>query len=92
MPLSLVWRTDALSDLATIISYIAERNADAASRLFEAMEVCAERLPEHPFLYRPGRVDGTREAVIHPNYIMIYRVGEDCIEIVNVVHARQQYP
>jgi len=37
-------------------------------------------------------VHGTREAVVHPNYILIYRVGTDAVEIVSLVHARQQYP
>lgn len=41
---------------------------------------------------RSGRVPGTREAVVHPNYILIYRVTADAVEIVRLVHARQQYP
>ena len=90
--LSLVWRASALDDLETIIAYIAERNADAAERLQAAIEACAERLPRHPFLYRTGRVEGTREAVAHPNYILIYRVGAETVEIVNVIHARREYP
>jgi toxin ParE1/3/4 len=90
--LKLVWRARALSDLETILSYIADRNLAAADGLLAAIETCTERLPEHPFLYRIGRVDGTREAVVHPNYIVIYRVGANKVEIVNVVHARQQYP
>jgi toxin ParE1/3/4 len=90
--LKLVWRARALSDLETILSYIADRNVAAADELLAVIEACTERLPEHPFLYRTGRVDGTREAVVHPNYIVIYRVGSDEVEIINVVHARQQYP
>ena len=43
-------------------------------------------------MYRPGRADGTREAVVHPNYLLIYQVVSGTIEIVNVVHARQNYP
>ena len=30
-------------------------------------------------MYRPGRVSGTREAVVHPNYIVIYRVIEAAV-------------
>jgi toxin ParE1/3/4 len=90
--MKLVWRAKALADLETIISYIAERNVNAADRLLGAIEACTEGLPDHPFLYRPGRVEGTREAVVHPNYIVIYTVGTDRIEIVAIVHARQQYP
>ena len=43
-------------------------------------------------MYRTGRVSGTREAVVHPNYILIYRVATDAIEVVSLVHARQAYP
>lgn len=90
--LTLVWRASALDDLETIISYIADRNPAAAERLQSAIEACAEGLPDHPFLYRPGRVAGTREAIVHPNYILIYGVEADRIEIIAVVHSRQQYP
>jgi addiction module RelE/StbE family toxin len=90
--LTLVWRARALDDLEAVIGYIAERNLPAAERLQDAIEACAERLPEHPFLYRPGRVPGTRETAVHPNYILIYRVTADAVEIVSVVHARQEYP
>lgn len=88
----LVWRARALEDLETIIIYIAERNLPAAERLQAAIEACAAALPAHPFAFRPGRVAGTREAIVHPNYILIYRVSPEVVEIVNVVHARQQYP
>jgi len=49
-------------------------------------------LPQHPYLYRPGLVAGTREIVVHPNYVVIYRVTISAIEIINVLHSRQQYP
>lgn len=90
--LTLLWRASALADLDQIISYIAERDVSAAERLQQAIEACAERLPDHPFMYRTGRVPGTREAVVHPNYILIYRVTAEAIEVVSLVHARQEYP
>ena len=90
--MDLVWRAEALADLKSIVEYIADRNAPAAARLHSAIEACAERLRERPSLYRPGRVEGTREAVVHPNYILIYEVGADAVEITAVVHSRQQYP
>jgi addiction module RelE/StbE family toxin len=88
----LVWRARALEDLQSIIEYIADRNSLAAERLHSAIGACAEKLRERPLMYRPGRVEGTREAVIHPNYILVYEVGADTIEITAVVHARRQYP
>lgn len=48
---------------------------------------------EHPYLFRTStRMPGMREVVAHPNYIVIYRVAFDLIEVVNVVHARREYP
>ena len=88
----LVWRAGALEDLQAIIEYVAERNAPAAERLHSAIDACAQRLRERPLLYRTGRVEGTREAVVHPNYILVYEVGAEAIEISAVVHARRQYP
>lgn len=90
--LTLIWRESARDDARAIFNYIAERNVAAAERLLAAIELCAEGLTDRPFMYRPGRVEGTREAVVHPNYILVYRVTADAVEIVNVVHARQEYP
>lgn len=90
--IALIWRASALADLKQIIDYISERDVVAAERLLVAIEACAERLPDHPFMYRPGRMADTREAVVHPNYILIYRVTTEAVEVVNLVHARQQYP
>lgn len=89
--LPLIWRPEARQDLHDIIDYIAERRPDAAERLAEAIAHTADRLPDHPYMHRPGRVPGTREAVVHPNYIIVYRVT-DRIEVAAVLHARQQYP
>ena len=91
MTLPLVWLTEARHDLRDLIAYIADRNAAAADRIATAIEHTADRLSDHPLIHRPGRVPGTREAIVHPNYILVYRVGET-IEILAVLHSRQQYP
>ena len=91
MTLPLDWTDEATSDLVEIADYIAPRNFAASQRLIAAIRHAAETLPDHPYLYRPGRVAGTREAVVHPNYILVYRVRET-IEILAVLHARRRYP
>ena len=90
--LTLVWRPQARDDLISIIDFIAERDFPAAQRLGRKIEAAAEKVPDHPLMHRPGGVPGTREAIVHPNYLLIYRVTAETVEVVSVVHARQRYP
>lgn len=85
------WRPKARAELWDILDYIDERNSQAADELNADIEAATAALPQHPYLYRLGRVPGTREIVVHPNYLVVYRVT-DRIEIVSVLHARQEYP
>lgn len=78
--------------MVDIIDYIEQRNALAAKNLHAAIVQSAENLPLMPYLFRPGRVPGTRELVVHPNYIVVYQVGSDVIDILRILHSRQQYP
>jgi len=90
--LKLVWREGARRDIIAAIAYIAEHDSAAAERLHTAIEAFANRLQDYPHIGRPGRAPGQREAVVHPNYILIYRVTGEAVEIVRLVHSRQQYP
>lgn len=74
------------------MDYIAQDNPVAALELDELIEQKAEALPANPTLYRPGRVQGTREVVVTKNYVMVYRVLGSRVEILRVLHARQQWP
>jgi toxin ParE1/3/4 len=65
---ALEWREAARADLLAILDYISDDNPDAAQRLKDEVEGKASKLPEHPKLYRAGRVAGTREMVVRTNY------------------------
>jgi toxin ParE1/3/4 len=86
------WKDEALDDLALIYFYISQRNPIAAVSLRQTIIDAAEKLPLFPYLYRSGRMSGTRECVVHPNYILVYRVAARSIEIIGVLHAKQEYP
>jgi len=90
--LPIQWRASALDDLDVIAEYIARFNPAAAEAMRDRIESCVLPLSQHPYLFRAGRVPGTREIVAHPNYIVVYRVLADAIEIVRVVHAAREYP
>lgn len=86
------WSDEATTDLVEIIDYIEQRNELAAQSLFSTIVQSAQNLQLMPFLFRLGRVPGTREHVVHPNYIVVYQVGDDVIDILRILHSRQQYP
>jgi addiction module RelE/StbE family toxin len=86
------WSEEATTDLVEIIDYIEQRNPAAAQSLFDAIVQSAQHLPLMPYLFRKGRVPGTREHMVHPNYIVVYQVGDAVIDILRVLHSRQQFP
>lgn len=88
----LKWKRQAQADLLVIVAYIAQDNPDSAEKLADEVEAKAEKLRTHPNLFRVGRKRGTRELVVHENYLVIYRVIGDTVEIMRVKHATQQWP
>ena len=88
----LEWRETARADLLAIVDYISDDNPDAAQRLKADIEAKAAKLPEHPKLYRAGRIVGTREMVVRSNYVVVYAEDTRAMTILRVLHAAQQWP
>lgn len=88
----LEWKKQAKNDLLRIIEYIAEDNEHAAERFADLIESKAEKLRHRPQLYRTGRQRGTREMVVHPHYLVVYRIRKTTIEILRVKHTAQRWP
>jgi addiction module RelE/StbE family toxin len=86
------WRDAARRDLLSIIDYISDDNPTAAQRLKDEIEGKVSKLPRHPKLYRPGRVDGTREMIVRPNYVVVYVEDRAGIIVLRVLHAAQVWP
>lgn len=81
------WTDEAKQDLSDIIDYIAAENPAAADALLDRIETRTDLLPAHPLAHRAGRVPGTREMVVHPNYILVYSVTDRTITILRLLHA-----
>lgn len=88
----LEWRWPARADLLSIIGYIADDNPIAAQRVKDDIEAKVADLPDHPLIYRAGRVAGTREMVVRSNYVVVYMVGDSAVTVLRVLHAAQQWP
>jgi toxin ParE1/3/4 len=89
---NLEWKATAMADLLAIVDYISDDNPDAAQALKDEIEAKTSRLLDNPQLYRVGRVDGTREMVVRPNYIVVYADNASAVTILRVLHSAQQWP
>jgi toxin ParE1/3/4 len=93
MTLPIIWRASASSDLAEIIRYVANVNPPAARRLRQVLMESVLSVSEYPYLYRQSQaIPAMREIVAHPNCIVYYRVTATCIEVVNVIRPRREFP
>ena len=89
------WSSDALTDLADQVAYIAAENPSAANRVADAIDKTALALGEMP-IGRPGRVTGTYEkSVTGLPYILAYATpkvrGEETVAIVRVIHTSRDW-
>jgi toxin ParE1/3/4 len=87
------WLRQALRNLEQAHSYIFKDDPEAARQLILRIQSVVNQLAEFPLMGRVGRVEGTRELVIsNTSYLIIYRVTEESVEILRVLHTARKYP
>lgn len=91
------WRPTARDDLRAIARYIGKDNPMQAKSFGKELRDKTKLLARHPELGRkgrPGLPNWLRELVVHPNYIVFYRVLAEArtVRILRVKHAAQQVP
>ena len=86
----LKWTKTALRSVDEIAGYIAQDNPKRATSFVVELQEAVTKLQVHPGMGRVGRVPGTRELVLHKNYIAIYRVRGDGVEILRLHHAARK--
>jgi toxin ParE1/3/4 len=88
-----VWLKRAVADLARARGHIARDNPAAAQRVAERVKEAVARLEAFPGIGRQGRVPGTRELVVSGTpFVIPYRVRENTVEILRVLHGARLYP
>ncbi len=91
--MKLAWTRLALQDLHHASHYIATDNPKAADETMQIIDKATQSLISYPNLGRPGRIKGTRElVVIGTPYLIPYRVKQDRIEILAVLHSSRRWP
>ena len=88
------WTKVASEDLESLYDYIFLDNPQAAAKMVRRIvHVIDEHLADNPWLGRVGRVPNSREfAVSGTPFIIIYRVKNEVLEIIRVLHGAQQWP
>ena len=88
------WAQPAADDLLHICDYTAERfGASQARRVADAIFETATSLQDMPNRGRKGRKPNTREMLISGfPFAIIYRVGQEAVEIARILHTSQQWP
>ena len=88
------WTQPAADDLLHICDYTADHfGAVQARRVADAIYETATSLQEMPNRGRKGRKPGTREMLISGlPFVIIYRVGQEAVEIARILHTSQQWP
>jgi toxin ParE1/3/4 len=81
------WTRTALASVDEIAAFITKDNPSRATSFALELQASVTKLQSHPGLGSAGRVPGTRELVLHKNYIAIYRVRGDDVEILRLHHS-----
>ena len=84
------WTKTALASVDEIAGFIAKDNPTRATSFVLELKNAVTRLQVHPSMGRAGRVPGTRELVLHKNYIAIYRVRGDDVEVLRLHHVARK--
>lgn len=86
------WTPEAEDDRAQIFDYIAADSPRSAIKMDELFSKAAAQLADHPQYGRTGRITGTREAVVHKSYCLVYEIEQETVWVLALVHTARQWP
>jgi toxin ParE1/3/4 len=91
--MQVIWLPEAFDDLLGVHEYIKEHDPQAAAGIADRIRSAVAQLGEMTGIGRPGRVTGTRELVVSGTpYVVPYRVKNERVEILAVIHGAQKWP
>ena len=72
------------TQIGGLLIYLTNQRSNIAARF--------SKLTDPSFPRRRGRVPGTLELVVHPNYVVILEQTLDTVTVLEVLHAAMKYP
>ena len=89
--MKILWTDPSIDDLRNLLTYIAKDSEEYARTFVEKIILSVDKLTDFPRLGRmvpEADQEAIRELLYH-NYRIIYRVRDELIEILTVVHGRR---
>ena len=92
--MKIIWSPTSRKKIDELVDLIAADNLDAALALVEEIESRVQHLKKHP---RSGRIapalndEMVRELVIRGDYLVVYEIQGERIEILTIRHAKQDF-
>jgi addiction module RelE/StbE family toxin len=88
------WSTNAVVDLKAISEYIEQdRSLETANWITRTIYDAVQSLRRLPHRGREGRVKDTRELLVpRLPYLVVYRLLEQRVLILNIVHGARRWP
>jgi addiction module RelE/StbE family toxin len=89
--MKLRWTHRALADLQRLADRISADDKPLAAQSFVAALVDkVARLEQFPLLGRIGRLEDTRELILHRNYLVTYRVRGNEVQLLQIWHVARE--
>lgn len=88
------WTEQAIADIQSLRSYIERDKPQAAKKIvLRVISIVENDLVLQPGMGRPGRKPGSKELIITGTpYVIPYRIKDNWLEIIRVLHGAMQWP
>lgn len=89
MTLKVRWTNRALGRLDTIAAYIAKDSPTRVKTFTQELRKKVDILKSQQ-IGKAWKVFGTKQYVLHPNYMAIYKVKDGEVQILTILHSAQE--
>jgi toxin ParE1/3/4 len=91
--MKVTWSESAVRHLEQISDYLSGESVGASEVMRGRILNTVKRLGIMPRSGRPGRIAGTREAVVpRTPYIVAYQVSPTAVEVLGIWHGAREWP
>jgi toxin ParE1/3/4 len=88
--MQVIWDEEALNEANAAALYYHNKQADLGQRFVDAVEEATAKIVCRPLLYRKFAADIRKCKLPHFPFGIIYRIQEEVIYIIAVIHIRQE--